>query len=187
MNQCYQSALDNSETPAKASLSIGAFHLDRTGNMELAKQYLEQAKDQTPDDAETRYVMAKFYKMTCCPFEEKDTLEWLYKNGNTEPVIFNRLLYLCLETNDLNFGLEVAKAVEEHIPDDYSCLKIRAEIYRKKNDPGKAIGCYLKILESQPGLSKIWNELGILCREIGDNENAGIFLERADLLSRGGV
>jgi glycosyltransferase involved in cell wall biosynthesis len=184
MDQYYRNALDDSESSAEICLKIGAFHLDRTSNMELAKQYLNQAMALAPDDPEVRYVSAKFYKMANNPSKEKETLEWLYKNGNREPVIFNRLLHLCLETDDLDFGLEIAKAAEEHIPDDYSCLKTQADIYRKKNDAGKAIECYLKILEKRPGFAEIWNELGALCKDIGDAANAEIFFEKGALLSR---
>jgi glycosyltransferase involved in cell wall biosynthesis len=184
MIQYYQMALDNSETPAKALLRIGAFHLDRSGDLNLAKIHLDQAIEQEPEDPEIGYVMAKFYKMTACPVEEKMTLEWLYKNGNREPVIFNRLVQLCLEHDDLNLGLEVAKAAENHFPDDYIYLKMQADIYKKRNEPGNAMECYLKILEKEPGLSDTWNQLGNLCREMGDMENAGIFLKRAELLSQ---
>jgi len=186
MNQCYQKALDNSETPARTFLKIGAFHLDRTGNMELAKQYLDQAMAQIPDDPEVKYVSAKFYRVAGDPTREKETLAWLYKNGKMEPVIFSRLVNLCLEFNDLDLGLEVAKTGEEIFPDEYTYLRVQANIYRKKDNPNKAMECYLKILERQPLLSDIWNELGMLCREIGDLENAGVFIERAELLSRRG-
>jgi glycosyltransferase involved in cell wall biosynthesis len=184
INECYMKALDCSEDPEKTSVVIGAFHLDRTGDMTLAKQYLTGSAGNDSKDPENRYVMAKYFKASGDRSREKENLEWLLKNGSTDPVVFNRLIQLCLETGDMDSALETAKAAERQMPESSVYIWKQAEIYRKKGNFAMAMERYLKILEKESGLPGIWNELGSLCLEMGDTENAGVFFNKAELLSR---
>jgi len=184
MDLWYRKALESPDERGKISYSIGAFHLDKTADLEKARFYINMSMEQSSEEPGPRYLMAKYYMTAGLPSEEKQCLEWLYKNDASDAVIFNRLIQLSLEDDDLESALEVAQNAEKRFPDNYSYRQKQALIYRKKNEPEKAVKCYMNILEKHPELFDIWNELGILCLETGDMQNAGLFFEKAVLLTK---
>lgn len=183
MRQWYEKALEYSDGDGKIPCKIGAFHLDRTSDLGLAEFYLKLALEQAPSDPEIRYVLAKFYKASGSPEKEKECLEWLYQNGNTEPVIFNRLIKLYTDHGDLALALEVAIKAGELYPGSDSRLARLLPHVRKEWGPEKTIEYCLTALERHPHVFEIWNEVGELCIEIGRIDDAKVFFERAISLS----
>lgn len=179
MNNYYVKALDCSDDKSRISLRIGAFHLDRSEDMELAKYYIDRALEFSPDDLEFRYVLAKFHNKTGSPADEKQCLEWLFSKGCRDEVVLKKLIELCLIFNDLDLAFTATdEAIKEH-DDIWYYLQKKAEIYRSRDEPANAIECYTRILEKKPESGSIWNELGNVCNEMGDLGNAEAFFQKA--------
>jgi len=179
MRAWYDKAIEYSEGNGKIPLSIGVFHLDRTGNLGLAEDYLTLALKQAPDDPDVWYSLAKLHNKTGSPGKEKECLERLFRNGTRDPVVINRLITLCVERGDLALGLEAAEQAHRENPDSYFVLGSLARIYREKGQIGKALEYYLKALERAPNIPEVWLEVGDLCIEMGKLEDAKIFVEKA--------
>ncbi len=179
MNNYYGKAFDCSDDKRIISLKIGSFHLDRTEDYQLAKYYIDKTLEHSHDDLEAMYVLAKYYKKTGSPTDEKQSLEWLFSKGSKDTVVLNRLIDLCLEFDDLDLATKVTEdAIEDADAKDCYLLK-KAEIHRRKDEPASAIECYMKILEQNPGSGYVWYELGNVFHDMGELQNAEAFFKKA--------
>lgn len=179
MEECYDLACRQTDVVWKVLWSIGGFHLDKTGDLELAKRYLNWAKEVSPSEPDVWYKLAKYYKETASPEEEKDCLLRLFQSQCVDAVVINRLITLCIETMDLEIGYTVARKAKKAYPESSFLLRSLSLIHRKRGEFSEAIGCLSEMLRKDPHASDGWFELGKICFEIGKTGDAKNFFEKA--------
>lgn len=147
MREEYQLAADLAEDKWQAWWNAGCFHLDRTGDLDRAKQYLEAALEEAPEQHEVWYMLAKLNKKSKLPQEEKKCLEKLFELGNRDTMILNRLALLRIESNDEDQAIEVLNEVLRFEPTNYSALCNLGRVYKDQNLMDQAIEIFTKALK----------------------------------------
>jgi tetratricopeptide (TPR) repeat protein len=96
--------------------------------------------------------------------------EQRYPDDPTLPAARAQLALLLDDRDELRDGVERALSID---PDDPTALEARAHYrYHIENDLEGALGDLDKALKTAPGSSSIWNSLGLLQGERGDNRAA---------------
>ena len=147
MQEEYQLAADLAEDKWQAWWNAGCFHLDRTGDLDRAKQYLEVALEEAPEEQDIWYMLAKLNKESKLLQEEKKCLENLFELGNRDTMILNRLASLRIESNDEDKALEVLNEVLQLEPTNYSALCNLGRVYKHQNLMDRAVETYTKALK----------------------------------------
>ncbi|HEC98958.1 MAG TPA: glycosyltransferase [Proteobacteria bacterium] len=146
MQEEYQLAADLAKDKWQAWWNAGCFHLDRTGDLDRARQYLEAALEEAPGQHEVWYMLAKLNKKSKLFREEKKCLEKLFELGNRDTMILNRLALLRIESNDEDQAIEVLNEVLRLEPTNYSALCNLGRVYKHQNLMDQAIETFSKAL-----------------------------------------
>ena len=185
MQEEYQLAADLAEDKWQAWWNAGCFHLDRTGDLDRAKQYLEAALEEAPEQREVWYMLAKLNKKSKLPQEEKECLGKLFELGNRDTMILNRLALLRIESNDEDQAIEVLNEVLRFEPTNYSALCNLGRVYKHQNLMDQAIEIFTKALKIASHGTYPLISLGEISLQLDRFDEARTFFESVLFLKPG--
>jgi glycosyltransferase involved in cell wall biosynthesis/Tfp pilus assembly protein PilF len=178
MEREYQSASGNSENPWEVWWNAGCFHLDRSGDLELAETYLQAALDRAPEQQEIWYMLAKLNNKRGKEEDEEKCLEKLWDMGTDDVVVLNRLATFRMKKGRQELAFEALQKSIQKEPHHYGTLSALGNFYEETNQTEKAIESYKQMIELYPTQSDPWLHLGKISLKLGQFEEARIFIER---------
>jgi glycosyltransferase involved in cell wall biosynthesis len=146
MEKEYKLAASIAEDTWQVWWNAGSFHLDRTGNLDLAKKYLAMAIEEAPERQEVLYSSAKLNKELGLFQEERKCLEKLFDLGNRGTMVLNRLALLIIESREDDNALKVLDELLLIDPKNYTALCSIGKVYQNIDLPEKAMEAYTKAL-----------------------------------------
>jgi tetratricopeptide (TPR) repeat protein len=187
MTECYEKAYEISESDKKWQVwfNAGCFHMDRAQNLDRARNYLNLALEESPEEQEIWYMLAKLNKKTKLFQDEKQCLEKLFILGAEDIVILNRLASLCIEAGDFDGAFEALDKAKKSGTLNYPAMCNLGLIYRKQEQMEKAIQAYMQAVELHPQGVEAWTILGEISLDVDRLDEAGVFFERALSLQSG--
>jgi glycosyltransferase involved in cell wall biosynthesis len=178
MEKEYQLAADLSEHKWQAWWNAGCFHLDRTGDLEVAERYLEAALEEAPEQQEAWYMLAKLNKKKGSAEEEKRCLEKLRDLDTKDLVALNRLAKLYVESGQRDLALKVLHRSIEKDPFNYGALYHLGIVHEEDNQLEAATGFFKRALDLHPEQPDPWLHLCKISLRVGRAEEARVFVER---------
>jgi glycosyltransferase involved in cell wall biosynthesis len=178
MSAHYQSAYDMAEEKWQVWWNAGCFHMDKSKDFNLARRYLNAALDESPEEPDVWYMLAKFNKKSELYQKEKQCLEKLVALGNQDIMILNRLATLKLESNELEGVLKVTDLITKLDPSNYTALCIAGIAYKRGNFLDRAIEMFTKALDVNSQGVDPWIHLGEISLRLDRLDEARVFFER---------
>jgi glycosyltransferase involved in cell wall biosynthesis/thioredoxin-like negative regulator of GroEL len=187
MTECYEKACEISESGKKwqAWWNIATFHLDKSEDLERARRYLDQALEESPDEPDIWYMLAKLNNKSGLFKPERRCLERLFDLGSEDIVVLNRLAALCIEAGDLDQALEALERARKSGTLNYPALCNLGLIYKNQKQMENAIKAYMQAVELHPHGVEAWTSLGEISLNVDRLDEAGVFFERALSLQSG--
>jgi len=179
MKEHYNRAYDTTDIKWQTWWNIGLYHLDRSGDLELAADYLDRAAKEAPDEPEVWYMLAKLNKKRGMIKEEMDCLNRVIRLGTSDTFIYNRLLSLCLDGGRPDEAMDIILNHSDKIRDAAPRLCKTAVLCLEKGQMEPAIKCYMAALEKDGNLFEAWVSLGEIMLAMNNIEDAKIFFEKA--------
>lgn len=185
MEKHYAKAADAADEEWQAWWNAGTFHLDRSGDLTRAKQYLERALQLSPEEPSIWYMLAKLSQKSERPEEEETYLEKLYASGSEDLVILNRLSALSIDKGDWDRAREILGRALKTDPSNYPALCSLGRVYRQNQGMDRAIEVLMRAVEIYPDGTDPWVDLGEICLDLNRLQDAKAFFERALALDPG--
>lgn len=185
MGGCYRKAYAVSDEKWQVWWNVGTFHLDRSGDLNLARRYLDLALEESPEEYDVWYMLAKMHNKTKSFNEERRCLKWLFEHGSEDVVILNRLATLCVDTGDLDHALEAIDRAKKAAPPNYQILCTLGMICKQRKQMEKAIQAYMQAVEVQSDGTEAWSSLGEISLALNRLDEARVFFERVLSLQPG--
>ena len=179
MSVHYQTAYDMAEEKWQVWWNAGCFHMDKSQDLNLARRYLNAALEESPEEKDVWYMLAKLNKKSELYQEEKQCLEKLVDLDNQDVMILNRLATLRLESDELEEALKVSDLVIKLDPSNYTALYIAGIVYKRQNFMDRAIEMFTKALEVDSQGIDPWIHLGEISLRLDRLDEAKVFFERA--------
>lgn len=177
MDSHYQAALHTTEDKWRSSWDIGTFHMDRSGDLKLARQYLDLALEEAPYEPIVWYMLAKWNGKTGNDKDERHCLSRVFELGTQDVMVLNRLAALSLAAEDLTTATQALDALLKIDHQNYSALCNIGHIYRRHNSIDRAMEVFSKAIEINPQESAPWLNLGEIALQLGQFDNARSFFE----------
>ncbi|MDY7034254.1 MAG: glycosyltransferase [Thermodesulfobacteriota bacterium] len=187
MTNSYQRAYEISEKKWQVWWNIGTFHMDRSHDLDRARHYLNLALQESPDEHDVWYMLAKMYKKLNCQEEETRCLKWLFDHGSEDLVVLIRLASLCVERSSLDDALRASERARRVAPLNHHVLCNLGLVYRERNQIQEAIQVYMEAVENEPNCAEAWISLGEISIELNRLGDARTFFERVLSLRRNPV
>jgi len=181
----YQAAYQVSTDKWESWWNIGIFHMDRSGDLRLARQYLDLALEEAPDEPLVWYMLAKWNNKTENNKDEKRCLERLFALGSKDIMVLNRLATLSLASDDLTTANKALDALMKIDHQNHSVLCNLGLLYRRQNDLDRAMDTFSKAIEINPQEAAPWLHLGEIALQLSQFDNARLFFERVCNLKKG--
>lgn len=185
MSHYYEKAYEISDKAWQVWWNIGVFHLDRSHNLDLAHHYLHMALHESPEEQSIWYMLAKLNKESKLFKDEQQCLEKLFELGSKDPVVLNRLTYLCIKEGDLDKALDALEKTKTVSNLDYSALCNLGFIHREKGQIEQAITSYMQAIEKYPDGIEAWINMGEISMNFNQLDDAKAFFEHAIILQKG--
>ncbi len=185
MDKHYQAAYQIIEGKWQAWWNIGNFHIDRSCDLKLARQYLDLALEEAPDEPSVWYTLAKWNNKTKNSIDEKLCLERLLELGSQDLMVLNRLATLSLASEDLTGTHKALDALMNIDNQNYPALCSLGLLYRRQNQLDRAMESFNKAIEINPQEATSWLYLGEIALQLGQYDNARSFFERVCSLEKG--
>ncbi|MGD9161223.1 MAG: glycosyltransferase, partial [Desulfobacteraceae bacterium] len=179
MDECYSRACDTANEKWQVFWNIGAYHLDKSGDMDLAEKYLNLSKLEAPDEHNVWYMLAKYHNKCGNKNDEISTLEKVIEIGTEEDFIYNRLLTLYAEKEMNDKALFLLSSMEKIDISLYSHLLKLGNSYIETGNLELAFQCYTKAAESKPNSPEAWSILSEITYSLGKFEDSKVFAEKA--------
>lgn len=178
MSVHYQAAYDMADEKWKIWWHAGSFHMDKSRDLNLARRYLDAALDESPEEPDIWYMLAKLNKKSELYQEEKQCLEKLVDLGNRDIMILNRLATLRLESDELEGVLKATDLVATLDPANYTALCISGIVYKRQKVFDRAIEMFTKALDINSQGVDPWIHLGEISLRLDRLDEARVFFER---------
>ena len=163
----------------KSGGTSAVFHMDRSGDLELARRYLDMALAEAPEEPSAWYMLAKLNKKCGLFAEERRCLEQIFRLKTDDLMVLNRLATLCLEAGDLDQALEATNAALKVDAANYPALCNLGLIYKRKRAFEESVRVFLQAVEIHPYGVAPWINLGEISLSLNNLADAKIFFERA--------
>ena len=183
----YQAAYDMAEEKWEVWWNAGCFHMDKSRDLNLARRYLNSALEESPEEQDVWYMLAKLNKKDKLYQEEKQCLEKLLDLGNQDVMILNRLATLRLESDELEEALKVSDLVTGLDPSNYTALYIAGIVYKQQNILDRALKMFTRALEVDSQSFDLWIHLGEISLRLNRLDEARIFFEQALFFQPGSI
>lgn len=178
MEKHYRNAYQLSENKWECYWNIGVFHMDRSGDIGLSRQYLDRALAEAPDEPSIWYSLAKWNNKTGNDRDEKSCLKRIFELGTQDIMVLNRLAALSLASDDPTTAGRALDALMAIDAQDYSALCNSGILYRQQNSLDRAMDSFSKAIEIKPQEAAPWLNLGEIALQLGQFDNARLFFER---------
>jgi glycosyltransferase involved in cell wall biosynthesis/Tfp pilus assembly protein PilF len=185
MYKHYENAYHMSEDKWQGYWNIGIFHMDRSGDLRLSRQYLDLALEEAPEEPSIWYMLAKLNSKTKNDKDEKYCLSRVFELGSQDVMVLNRLAALSLASEDLTTASQALDTLLKIDHQNYSALCSFGLLYRRQNSPDLAMEAFSKAIEINPRESAAWLHLGEIALQLGQFDNAKLFFERVCNLGKG--
>lgn len=182
----YREACEIADEKWKAWWNIGVFHMDRSGDLELARRYLDMALAEAPEEPSAWYMLAKLNKKCGLPAEERRCLGQIFRLKTDDLMLLNRLATLCLEADDPDQALAATNAALTVDPANYPALCNLGLIQKRKGAFAESIRIFLRAVEIHPYGVAPWINLGEISLSLHNLADAKLFFEQA-LSFQGGL
>ena len=179
MQEQYIQAEDKADEKWQVSWNVGCFHLDRSGDLDLAQINLKQALRLSPERQEIWYMLAKLNNRTKQFSEERACLQKLFEMGNRDSVVLHRLTALCISCKELEMAARVVDALVQLEPSNFQGLVDLASAYRGEGQIDKALAYFGRAIQADAREVQAWSALGELSLGLGQYEEAKTFLNTA--------
>jgi glycosyltransferase involved in cell wall biosynthesis len=187
MDRHYQAAYRMSEDKWQCWWNIGTFHMDRSGDVKLSRQYLDLALKEAPDEPSVWYMLAKWNSKTENDKDEKRCLVRLFELGTQDVLVLNRLAALSLSSEDLTTAKQALDTLMKIDHQNYAGICNSGLLYRRQNDLDRAMEAFSKAIEINPQETVPWLHLGEIALQLGQFDNARLFFERVCNLRKGAI
>ena len=187
MDRHYQAANRMSEDNWQSWWNIGTFHMDRSGDLRLSRQYLDLALKEAPDEPSVWYMLAKWNGKTENDKDEKRCLARLFELGTQDVMVLNRLATLSLSSDDLTTAQQALDALMKIDQQNYTGTCNLGLLHRRQNNLDQAMEAFSKAIEINPQESTPWLHLGGIAMQLGQFDNARLFFERVCNLGKGAL
>jgi glycosyltransferase involved in cell wall biosynthesis/Tfp pilus assembly protein PilF len=187
MEQEYMNAFNSSDEKWRTWWHAGIFHMDHSGDLENAREYLNRAREESPDEHAVWYMLAKLDQKSGLFDAERRCLEKLFKLGSDDTMVLNRLAVLCCESGDTEQAFKILTFVLEKDPSNYHALCSLGSFFKQQSRIDEALEAYMKAAQTDPQGIDPWLNLGELSLELDRYEEGKAFLERALSLQPGHI
>jgi glycosyltransferase involved in cell wall biosynthesis/Flp pilus assembly protein TadD len=176
----YEQAYELSGKKFSAWVNAADYHMELTGELGLAREFLERAKREAPEEKLVWVACAKLSEKSGLPNEEKECLKKVFRAGTDEVGILKRLALLCMESGEHAAALEALDAAGRLAPADYAVLVNKGRMLYRLGDVPGAVEAYSRALECGEAAAdpSPWDEMGEICLGIKRLDDAEIFFER---------
>ncbi|HET6461643.1 MAG TPA: tetratricopeptide repeat protein [Syntrophales bacterium] len=185
MDKHYRVAYQMSDDKSQIWRDIGTLHMDRSGDLGLARKYLDLALEEAPDDPSVWYMLAKWNSKTENESDEKRCLERLLELGSQDIMVLNRLATLSMASDNLTMAHKALEALIKIDPQNHSALCNLGLLHRRQNHLDRAMESFSKAIEINPQEAAPWLHLGEIALQLGQCDNARLFFERVHNLGKG--
>ena len=179
MREYYKKACDMSKTKWKTLWSIVVYHMEKSGDMECAKEYLDLALEEVPERHGAWYMLAEYSKKCGSTHKEINALEKVVETGSNNDFVIKRLLSLYIEKENYEKAYGLLKSSTNITSPSYSDLLKLGNYYFSAGNLEYAINCYMKAAELKPDGPEAWSILAEITLSLGKYEDAHVFLEKA--------
>ncbi len=179
MREYYKKACNMSETRWKTLWGIVVYHIDESGDMDCAKEYLDLTLKEVPEEYGANYMLAEYSKKCGSTDDEIRALERVVETGGTGETVINRLFSLYLGKENYGKAYEILRSSKNINGSSYSDLLKLGNYYLASGKLEYALQCFMKAAESRPDSPEAWSILAEITFSIGKYEDAQIFLEKA--------
>lgn len=179
MEKYYKNALEMTDQKWQVLWNIGIFHMDRSGDLDLAMDYLERAVREAPDEHEAWYMLAKLNKKRGMKKEEMKCLERIVTIGTDDSFVFDRLLSLYITQGMPNKAMSITQDHSDKIMAVSTVLCRIALLMLEKGNTESAINCYMMALEKDPHLFEAWESLGEITLNLNRLQESQVFFQKA--------
>jgi len=185
MGKHYQAAYEIADDKWQVWQNVGTFHKDRSGDLGLARKYLDLALEEAPDEPSVWCMLAKLNNKIKNETDEKRCLEHLLELGSQDIMILSRLSAVSLAAEDLTTADKALDALMKIDPQNHTTLCTLGLFYRRQNCLDRAIEAFNRAIEINPQESSPWLHLGEIALQLGQFDNARLFFERVHNLEKG--
>jgi len=179
MESFYKKAYKLADEKWSTWLDIGVYHMNKSGDLKLAKSYLTLAANEAPHEQRVWYMLAKLNIKLDLTKKELECLQKVVSLGTDDPIIFDRLLSLYIKEAMPDKALEIILNHEHKIKATGAMLCKIAILYMENGRPESAIKCYTMALERDSRLFEAWASLGEIMLGMNKTADAKIFFEKA--------
>jgi glycosyltransferase involved in cell wall biosynthesis len=179
MNKHYAKAHDIANDKWRISWNIGSYHIDKSGDLELARHFLNLAAKEAPDEHDAWYMLAKLNKKCGLKNDEQNCLEKVIRIGTGQSFVYDRILSLYITEDLPDKAREFIQNHGDKIKSSGAMLCKTAVLYMEKGNIESAIKCYLIALEKEPDLFEAWASLGEITSNLNRLEESYTFFKRA--------
>jgi tetratricopeptide (TPR) repeat protein len=159
--------------------------MDRSGDLGLARKYLDLALEEAPDETSVWYALAKWNNKTENDIDEKRCLERLLELGSQDIMALNRLAILSMALDDLAIAEKALDTLMQIDPQNLAALCSLGLLYRRQNCLDRALEAFNRAIEINPQESAPWLHLGEITLQLGQFDNARLFFERVHNIEKG--
>lgn len=179
MERYYKKAYNIAEQKWAILLKIGAYHMSKSCDFNLAGDFFSRAVKEAPDEHDVWYMMAKLNNKRCLIKEEIECLEKVIEIGAKDNFVSIRLFSLYMENEQYTNALNLINLEGFSNSNLYPELIKLGNIFIKKREIEAGIKCYMKAIEIRPDTPEAWNILGEVTLAMGRLEDSLVFLEKA--------
>ncbi|MBN1626771.1 MAG: glycosyltransferase [Deltaproteobacteria bacterium] len=179
MEEYYKKAHDIASEKWRTWLDIGIYHIDKSGDIELARRFLDLASGEAPEELDLWYMRAKLNKKQGLIKAEIECLKKIINIGTEDPFIYNRLLTLLIDEGILDIAMDIIQNYGPKFILNGTILCKLAVLQLEKGQAESAIKSYMTALEMNPGLFEAWASLGEIMLAMNKIADSRTFFEKA--------
>lgn len=179
--QHYERAYELSGRNFSVWVNAADYHMELSGDLDMARAFLERARLQAPDEKLVWIACAKLNEKSVLPDEEKEWLKKIFRDGTDDIGILKRLALLCMESGEYAAALEALEAAGRLAPADYAVLVNKGRMHHRLGAVPEAVEAYSRALECGEAAADpaAWAEMGEICLGISRLDDAEVFFDRA--------
>jgi tetratricopeptide (TPR) repeat protein len=179
MERYYKKAYDIAEKKWAILLKIGAYHMSKSCDFNLAEDFFSRAVKEAPAEHDVWYMMAKLNNKRGLIKEEVECLEKVIEIGAKDNYVPIRLFSLYMENGQYTNALNLISLEDFSNSNLYSELIKLGNIFINKGEIEAGIKCYMKAIEIRAETPEAWNILGEVTLAMGRLKDSQVFLEKA--------
>ncbi|MDQ5985814.1 MAG: Beta-barrel assembly-enhancing protease [Syntrophus sp. SKADARSKE-3] len=178
----YDKAQHLADKPWQAWWQTAAYHMDKTHDYGVAREMLDKALQLAPEEDNLWYSLAKLGSLTKNRDQEYYWLIRLQQGGNKDEMVLNRLAVLLFEDGKIEDAVEILESILERNSANIQALLNIGIAYKLQKNYPKATDSFMKMINLSPEDPKPWYHLSEISTDLGNMDDAEIFMQRARVL-----